>query len=49
MFLSLYVKQQGGNIYTPKAGFDPPFAAGPIYWMRKDDALMKQATIAGYI
>ena len=32
--------------YNPK-GYDPPVAEGPIYWMRKDDALTTQATTAG--
>ena len=31
----------------PQAGFDPPFAEGSIYRMRKDDALTNQATTAG--
>ena len=30
----------------PQAGFEPPIAEGPIYWMRKDDALTIQATTA---
>ena len=28
-------------------GIDPPFAEGPMYWMRKDGALTNQATTAG--
>ena len=30
-------------------GFDPPIAEGPIYWMRKVDALTIQATTALYL
>ena len=32
---------------SPKRGFDPPFAEGPIDWMRKIDAITNQATTAG--
>ena len=33
----------------PQAGFDPPVTEGPIYWMRKVDALTTQATTAGFV
>ena len=37
------------SIIHPQAGFDPPVAEGPIYWMIKVDALTTQATTAGTV